>query len=181
MKPDISQDSKWTWLQMPQGHLKIWRFTHKINSTQEIFAQPRTSWFPMQIRGLKRPLMAKCWLPKLWSMLIASIWTYGKPNSVQGARRYALQNTYCVESSKSERLSCEAILGISSSFARKPMNTKVEDYFVTHNLDTEFALFGVRTWDLWRRQGRAAKQENMGEADFMEPSLLLSQGRSRAR
>jgi hypothetical protein len=40
----------------------------------------------MHIRKLKRPLMAKCWLPKLWTMLRASICTYGKPNSVQGAR-----------------------------------------------------------------------------------------------
>jgi hypothetical protein len=30
------------------------------------------------------------------------------------------------------------------------MNTKVEDNFVAHNLDTEFALFGVRTWEIWR-------------------------------
>jgi hypothetical protein len=48
------------------------------------------------------------------------------------------------------------------------MNTKVEDNFVAHNLDTEFALFGVRTWEIWRRQGRAANQENLDEADFME-------------
>jgi hypothetical protein len=48
------------------------------------------------------------------------------------------------------------------------MNTKVEYNFVAHNLDTEFALFGVRTWEIWRRQGRAANQENLDEADFME-------------
>jgi hypothetical protein len=48
------------------------------------------------------------------------------------------------------------------------MSTKVEDNFVAHNLDTEFALFGVRTWEIWRRQGRAANQKNLDEADFME-------------
>jgi hypothetical protein len=30
------------------------------------------------------------------------------------------------------------------------MNNKVEDNFVAHNLDTEFALFGVQTWEIWR-------------------------------
>jgi hypothetical protein len=56
------------------------------------------------------------------------------------------------------------------------MNTKVEDNFVAHNLDTKFALFGVRTWEIWqfgvrtweiwRWQGRTTNQENL--ADFME-------------
>jgi hypothetical protein len=58
-------------------------------------------------------------------------------------------------SPKSDRLSLEAVLGILSSFPRKAMNTKVEDNFVAHNRDTEFALFGVRTWEIWCRQGRA--------------------------
>jgi hypothetical protein len=48
------------------------------------------------------------------------------------------------------------------------MNTKVEDNFVAHNLDTEFALFGVRTWEIWCRQGKAANQKNLDEAEFME-------------
>jgi hypothetical protein len=52
-------------------------------------------------------------------------------------------------SPKSERLSSETILGILSSFPRKAMNTKIEDNFVAHNLDTEFALFGVQTWEIW--------------------------------
>jgi hypothetical protein len=33
---------------------------------------------------------------------------------------------------------------------------------------TEFPLFGVRTWEIWRRQGRVANQENLDEAEFME-------------
>jgi hypothetical protein len=47
------------------------------------------------------------------------------------------------------------------------MNIKVEDNFMAHNLDTEFALFGVRTWEIWCRQERAANQENLDEADFI--------------
>jgi hypothetical protein len=66
------------------------------------------------------------------------------------------------------RLSSKANLEILFSFPRKEMNTKVEDNFVVHNLDTEFALFGVRAWEIWRRQGRAANQENLDEADFMQ-------------
>jgi hypothetical protein len=71
-------------------------------------------------------------------------------------------------------LSSKADLEILSSFPRKKMNTKVEDNFVVHNLDTEFALFGVRMWEICLRQGKAANQENLNEADFMEtkfPSL----------
>jgi hypothetical protein len=48
------------------------------------------------------------------------------------------------------------------------MNTKVEDNFVAHNLDTEVALFGVWTWDICHQQGRVANQENLDETDFME-------------
>jgi hypothetical protein len=48
------------------------------------------------------------------------------------------------------------------------MNTKVEYDLVAHNLDTEFALFGVRTWEIWCRQGRAVNQENLDQTDFME-------------
>jgi hypothetical protein len=66
------------------------------------------------------------------------------------------------------RLSSKADLEIISLFSRKEMNTKVDDNFVSRNLDTEFAFFGVRTWEIWRRQGRVANQENLDEADFME-------------
>jgi hypothetical protein len=53
------------------------------------------------------------------------------------------------------------------------MNTKVEDNFMAHNMDTEFGIFGVRTWEIWRRQGRAANQENLDEADFMETKFAF--------
>jgi hypothetical protein len=65
-------------------------------------------------------------------------------------------------------------LEILSSFTRKEMNTKVGENFVPYNQDTKFALFGVQTWQIWCRQGRAANQENLDEIDFMEtkfPSL----------
>jgi hypothetical protein len=51
-------------------------------------------------------------------------------------------------SPKSDRLSSEAVLGILSSFPRKLMNTKVEDNLVAHNLDTNFVLFRVWTWEI---------------------------------
>jgi hypothetical protein len=72
-------------------------------------------------------------------------------------------------------------LEILSSFLRKEMNTKVEDNFVAHNLDTEFALLesgcgrygvgkeGLRIRKIWTR------------LILWKPSLLLSQGVYRAR
>jgi hypothetical protein len=48
------------------------------------------------------------------------------------------------------------------------MNTKVKYNFVAHNLDTEFALFGVRTCEIWCRKGRDVNQKNLDEVDFME-------------
>jgi hypothetical protein len=66
------------------------------------------------------------------------------------------------------RLSSKARFEILSTFPRKEMHMKVEDNFVAHNVDTEFALFGVRTWEIWHRQGRVANQENLDDADFME-------------
>jgi hypothetical protein len=65
-------------------------------------------------------------------------------------------------------------LGRTSLVKKQEMNTKVGANFVPYNQDTEFALFGVREWEIWCRQGRAANQENLDEADFMEtkfPSL----------
>jgi hypothetical protein len=86
-------------------------------------------------------------------------------------------------SPKSDRLSFDAGLGILSSFPRKTMNTKVEYNFVAHNLDTEFALFGFRTWEIWCRKGRAANQENLDEADFMETKFAsrVRQGGARPK
>jgi hypothetical protein len=74
------------------------------------------------------------------------------------------------------KLSSKADLEILSSFPRKEMNTEVEDNFVTHNLDTEYALFGVRKLDIWHRRGRVANQENLDEADFMETKFVSLQG-----
>jgi hypothetical protein len=62
------------------------------------------------------------------------------------------------------RLSPKADLKILSSFLKKEMNTKVEDNFVSHNLDNEFALFGVRTWEIWRWQALARKDCESGKS-----------------
>jgi hypothetical protein len=72
------------------------------------------------------------------------------------------------------RLSSKTDLEILSSFPKKNMNTKVGGNFVSYNQDTDFSLFGVWTWQIWCRKGRALNQENLDEADFMEtkfPSL----------
>jgi hypothetical protein len=73
------------------------------------------------------------------------------------------------------RLSSKADLELLSSFPRKEMNTKVRVNFIPYNQETEFALFGVRTWEIWCRQERAANQENLDEADFMETKFLSLQ------
>jgi hypothetical protein len=59
------------------------------------------------------------------------------------------------------------------------MNTEVEDNFVEHNLDTEFALFGVRKWEILCRQGRATNQKIWTRLILWKSRSLLSQGRSR--
>jgi hypothetical protein len=82
---------------------------------------------------------------------------------------------------KSDRLSSKAVLGILSSFSRKAMNTKVGDNFVAHNLDTRFALFGVRTWEIWCQQRRSMNQENLDTADFMEAKFASLPRRIHAR
>jgi hypothetical protein len=75
------------------------------------------------------------------------------------------------------KLSYKVDLEILSSFLRKEMNIKVEYNFVAHNLDTEFVLFGVRTWDIWHQQGRVANQENLDEAAFMLPRRISCKAR----
>jgi hypothetical protein len=72
------------------------------------------------------------------------------------------------KSPKPDRLSSEAVLGILSSFPRKPMNTKVRDNFVEHNLDTKFALFEFQTWETWHPQRRVVNQKNLDDVEFME-------------
>ena len=109
--------------------------------------------------------------------MIASIWTYGRPNSGQGARRYAPPEIPAAQSVQNQnRLSSEANLGILSSFTRKAMNTKVVDNFVPHNLDTEFALFGVRKNV---RKERLRIRKVWTRLSLWKPSSLPSQGRFR--
>jgi hypothetical protein len=175
MRPVTSQDTWWIWLQMDQGpmhqHVKL----HGLGGLLTRSTQPeRDSRSPehhdlsVQIRRLKRHIMAKVWLLKLWALMIPSIWTYVRPNSGQGVRRYAPKMPVVQTNPKSDRLSSKSILEILSSFPRNTMHTKIEDNFVSHNLDTEFALFGVRTWEIWCRQWRAVNQENLDKAECME-------------
>jgi hypothetical protein len=173
MKPVTSQDTKWTRLQETQGpkhqHAKLRRLgclPTRWTQPERYSRSSRQHDISVQIQRLKRYLMAKVWLPKLWASTIPSIWTCGRPNSDKGARRYSPGIPAMQSVRNQNRLSSKADLEILSSFLKKERNTKVEDNFVAHNLDTEFALFGVRTWKIWRWQGRTANQENL--ADFME-------------
>jgi hypothetical protein len=64
------------------------------------------------------------------------------------------------------------------------MNTKVEDNFVSHNMDTEIALFGVRTSGrgiYGTGKERLRIRKIWMRLILWKPSLLLSQGGSRAR
>jgi hypothetical protein len=108
--------------------------------------------------------------------MIASIWTYGKHNSGQRARRYGPRNA-----PKSDRLSSEALLEILSLFPRKAMNTKVEDNFVAHNLapNLHYLESGRGRYDTGKEGLRIRKIWTM--LILWKPSLLLSQGGSRAR
>jgi hypothetical protein len=84
----------------------------------------------------------------------------------------APRNNYCAGKSEIRQIFFWAVLGILFSFPRKAMNTNVGDNFMAHNLDTEFALFGVQTWEIWCCQGRAANQESLDEAEFMVTKFL---------
>jgi hypothetical protein len=48
--------------------------------------------------------METFWIPKLWALTIPSIWTCGRPNSDNGARRYDPRNPCCAVSPKSEQI-----------------------------------------------------------------------------
>jgi hypothetical protein len=101
-------------------------------------------------------------------------WICGRPNSDKGARRYDPRNPCCVVSPKSEQIIFQDRFGDLIFVSKERNEYKVGGNFVPYNHDTEFALFGVRTWEIWCRHGRAANQENLDEADFMEtkfPSL----------
>jgi hypothetical protein len=77
-------------------------------------------------------------------------------------------------SSKSDRFSSEALFRILSSFPRKTMNTKVEDNFMAHKLDTKFALFGVRKWDICAGKEGLQIRKIWTSLSFWKPSPLLS-------
>jgi hypothetical protein len=169
MEPVTIQDTKWTILQMTQGpkhqHVKLRGLsglpTKSIQSERYSRSLEKHD-LPTQVRKFKCTLMPKIWIPKLCASMIASNWTCRIPNLGQGARRCGPRNNCCADKSKRRQIIFHGRFGILSLFTKKPMNTKVGDNFVEDNLDTEFALFGVRTWGIWRRQGRAANQEKFG-------------------
>jgi hypothetical protein len=107
IKPIKNQDTWWTWLQMDQWpkhqHVKLQGLGGlPTRSTQlERYSRcPEQHDLSVQIQRLKRPLIANVWLPKLWASTIPSIWTCGRPNSGQGARRYGPRNASCVDKSE---------------------------------------------------------------------------------
>jgi hypothetical protein len=125
--------------------------------------------------------MAKVRLPKLWALTIASIWTYERPNSGQGARRYGPKMPAAQTSQKLDILSSEAVFGSYLRFQEKEMNTKLKiiSWHITwtqnlHCLESGRGRYdagkeGLRIRKIWKR------------LIFWKPSLLLSQGGSRAR
>jgi hypothetical protein len=102
----------------------------------------------VQIQSLKRPLMAKVWLQSCGSRRYLRFGHVVGPIRIReiGDKTPEIPTAQSVRNQN--RLSFKADLEILSSFPRKEMNTKVEDNFVAHNLDTEFSLFGVRTWEI---------------------------------
>jgi hypothetical protein len=161
MKPVTSQDKKWTILQRTQGlkhqHAKLQGLgclPTRSTQSERYSRSPGQHDLSVQIWRLKRPLMAKVWLPNLWVSTIPSIWTCGRPNSDKGARRYGLQNPYCAISPKSDRLFSKAVLGSYLRFWGNHWIPKLE----------------IISWHtIW-----TPNQENLDEVDFMEtkfPSL----------
>jgi hypothetical protein len=70
MKPDKSQDTRWTWLQMARGpkhqHAKLWGLECLPTRSTQPEWYSRSSGqhdLSVQIWRLKRSLMAKVWLP----------------------------------------------------------------------------------------------------------------------
>jgi hypothetical protein len=111
MKPITSQDTKWTRLQTTQGpkhqHAKLRGLgclPTRSTQPERYSCSPGHHDLSVQIQRLKRPLIAKVWLPKLWASTIHSIWTCGRPNSSQGARRYAPRNANCADKSEMRQI-----------------------------------------------------------------------------
>jgi hypothetical protein len=133
MKPDTSQDMKWTRLLMNQGPKHQHVILRGLGGLLTRSTQPeRYSRSPehhdlsVQIQRLKQPLMAKVWLPKLWAFTIASISTYGRPNYVQGAMRYGPRNASCADKSEIRQIIFRGCFGILSSFPRKQWIPKLK-------------------------------------------------------
>jgi hypothetical protein len=157
------------WVEVGQGCRPL-RFgdTHEINSTW-YSRSPEQYDLLMQIWGLKRPPMAKYWIPKLWPILRASIWTYGKPNLDQETRRYSPWNTCCAHKFEIRQIMFRGyfvdLIFISKENQWIPKLEIISWHTIytpnLHCLDSRRGRYGVG-------KGRTAKQETLDEADFME-------------
>jgi hypothetical protein len=134
----------------------------------------------VQIRRLKRPLMAKVWLPKLWASAIPSIWTCGRPNSGQEARRYGSPNASYADKFEIRQIMFRGCFGILSSFRNQwiPKLEIISWHTIwtpnLHYLESGRGRYdagkeGLRIRKIWTRQV------------LWKPSSLLSQGRCGAR
>jgi hypothetical protein len=188
MKPITSQDMKWTRLQMTRGpkhqHVKLRGLggLPKISTQSERYSRsPEQHDLSVQIQRLKRSLMAKVWLPKLWTSTIALIWTYGMPNSGQGARRCSLWIASYAGKSEIRQIIFRDCFGILSSFLRKSMSTKVDDNFVaqTWTPNLHYLKSGRRRYGAGKEELRIRKIWT--RLILWKQGLLLSQGGSRAR
>jgi hypothetical protein len=166
VKPVTSQDTKWTRLQTTQGlkhqYVKLRRLGGlpiRCTQPERYSRNPRHHDLSVQIQRHKWPLMEKVWIPKLCVSTIASIWKCGRPDSGQGARRCDSRNTCCADKSETRQIIFWGHFG-DLILVSKETNE--------YQLNTEFALFGVRTWEIWCPQGRVANQENLDDAEFME-------------
>jgi hypothetical protein len=132
------------------GPLCLWNCAMKLCIEGDIYFIPK---FHILETGtvklsIETGLMATVWLPKLWASMIPLIWTYGRLIRIMELGDMAHEIPAAQSVWNQNRLSSKADLEILSSFPRKTMNTKVGGNFVPYNQDTEFAVFGVRAWEI---------------------------------
>jgi hypothetical protein len=188
MKLVTSQDTKWTRLQTTQGlkhqHAKLWGLgclPTRLTQPERYSHSSRQHDLSVQIRRLKQPLMEKVWLPKLWASTIPLIWTCGRSNSDKEARRYGPRNPCCAVSPKSEQIIFRGRFG-DLIFVSKERN-EYQSWRISwrttwtpnlHYLESERGRYDAGKEGLWIRK-------IWTRLILWKPSLLLSQGGSRAR
>jgi hypothetical protein len=135
----------------------------------------------MQIQRLKRTLMPKIWIPKLYASTIASIWTCGRPNSGKELGYVAPEMPAAQTSPKSDRLSSKSVLGSYLHFQENKWIPKLEiiSCHTTWTLNFHCLESGRGRYDTHKEGLRIRKIRTM--LSLWKPSSLLPQGRSRAR